>query len=225
MPSREDRWILGIDEAGRGSVLGPLVVGGFAIPSQAVPSLRALGVRDSKTLLPAKREALYAELLRRGRARTVVLPPARIDPMVERGGLNRLEADAFAELVRAFDPEEARVDACDTSAARFGRIVRALSGSSCPVRSRHKADRDDPVVGAASIVAKVERDRAIALLSRDLAVPIGSGYPSDPTTMRFLAAWLEGHPHERPDWLRQSWAPARKLLERRATHALEEFAP
>jgi ribonuclease HII len=219
------RWVLGLDEAGRGSVLGPLVVGGWAIPLDQVPDLRPMGVRDSKALSPAKREGLYETLRTIGRARTIHLEPIRIDPSVGRGGLNQLEAEAFAELIRAFAPDEVRVDACDPNAARFGRTVRRLSGTNAPVRSRHKADRDDPVVGAASIIAKVERDRAIARLERDLALPIGSGYPSDATTMRFLKGWIDAHPRERPTWLRYSWAPTRKLLGLQASHRLEEFGP
>lgn len=219
------RWVLGLDEAGRGSVLGPLVVGGLAVPVERIPELRPMGVRDSKALPPARREALYDAVRAIGRAQTVHIEPGRIDPRVARGELNELEAEVFAELIRALSPDEVRVDACDPNAARFGRTVRRLSGLAVPVRSRHKADRDDPVVGAASILAKVERDRALAQLERELACPIGSGYPSDTTTMRFLSRWLDDHPKERPPWLRQSWAPTRKLLGLKASHRLEEFGP
>lgn len=219
------RWVLGLDEAGRGSVLGPLVVGGFAIPFERVPDLRPLGVRDSKLLTPSKRESLYLDLCSIGRASTVHLLPARIDPRVDRGELNDLEAEAFAELIRSLGPDEVRVDACDPDAARFGRNVRRLAETRAPVLASHQADRTDPVVGAASIVAKVERDRAIATLERELAVPIGSGYPSDEATMRFLARWIEEHPRAKPAWLRHSWAPTRKLHGLSMTHSLEEFAP
>ncbi len=219
------RWVLGLDEAGRGSVLGPLVVGGIAVPVERVQELRPMGVRDSKVLSPAKREALYDTLRTFGRARSIHLDPVRIDPSVARGRLNQLEAEAFAELIRAFAPDEVHVDACDPNAARFGRTLRRLSGTKALLRSSHKADRDDPVVGAASIIAKVERDRAIARLAHDLALPIGSGYPSDATTMRFLSTWIDGHPGEKPTWLRRSWAPARKLLGLKGSHHLEEFGP
>lgn len=219
------RWVLGLDEAGRGSVLGPLVVGAFAIPSDRVAELRPMGVRDSKMLAPERRRALYASLPSLGRAQTVHLVPARIDPRVERGELNGLEAEAFAELVVALRPDEVRVDACDPNAPRFGRTIRRLCGLPIPVRSRHKADRDDPVVGAASIVAKVERDAAIAQLEKELACPIGSGYPSDRTTMTFLRAYCAQHPGSRPPWLRTSWAPSRKLLGLSQSHRLEEFGP
>ena len=219
------KWVLGLDEAGRGSVLGPLVVGGLAVPPETVAKLRSMGVRDSKALSATRREQLYGTLCSIGRARTIHLEPGRIDPRVERGGLNALEAEAFAELVRAFAPTEVHLDACDPDAARFGRTVRRLSGTSARVLAAHKADRDDPVVGAASIVAKVERDRAIARLEEELAQPIGSGYPGDARTVEFLAAWVDQHPREKPPWLRRSWAPARKLLGLQATHRLEEFTP
>lgn len=219
------RWVLGLDEAGRGSVLGPLVVGGLALAEQEVGRLRPLGVRDSKQLSSERREALYETLRILGRARTIHLTPADIDPAVARGKLNELEAHAFAELIRELGPDEVHLDACDPDAQRFGRTVRRLSGTSARVRSAHHADRDDPAVGAASIIAKVERDRAVARLELEIGEPIGSGYPGDRTTMRFLSGWVDRHPQEAPAWLRRSWAPTRKLLGLKATRRLEEFTP
>ncbi len=197
--------IVGVDEAGRGSFLGPLVVGAFAISADRIEELRAAGARDSKALSPAARAACYARLRALGTARSIALDAGAVDRAVARHRLNDLEAAAFGRLLGGLRPDEARVDACDANPARFAERVRRAGGLRGAVVARHHADRDDPVVGAASIVAKVRRDRAIARLAGHLGVPVGSGYPSDRVTVEFVRGWLAAHP-EPPPWLRRSWA-------------------
>ena len=217
------RSVLGLDEAGRGSVLGPLVIGGFSIDDHRIFRLADLGVRDSKLLPSERREEIYAELRTLGDCRTVHLGPARIDTAVAKHGLNDLEITAFAELVRAVGPDETRADACDPNARRFARVLKARSGHPAPVKARHHMDRDDLVVGAASIVAKVERDRAVERLAAEIGEPIGSGYPSDPRTMEFVRRWIASRGVQSAAWLRQSWAPTKRLIHERSARRLEEF--
>lgn len=221
VPVRKNGWVLGIDEAGRGPVLGPLVVGGFLVPTDRVASLPELGVRDSKELTAAERTRIFEALGAVGERHHVVLAPSEIDTAVRSGRLNDLEARTFARLVRKTRPEIAYVDACDPVAARFGRTVAAYANVPTRVVSRHKADRDFPVVGAASIVAKVLRDRAIDRLRQELGTDPGSGYPSDPTTRAFLADLLRRG--ERPGYVRHSWQTTKDLLPRRAPSRLESF--
>jgi len=214
--------VLGIDEAGRGSLIGPLVVGGFLLPRAKLSELPGLGVRDSKLLSPRRREEVYEQLRSTGRCLSVALAPRTVDAHVRHHGLNRLEAAAFARLVRESRPSEVFADACDVLPERFGRLVRQLSGTEAPVRSSHQADRLVPVVGAASIVAKVRRDRAIARLRETLGPELGSGYPSDERTIRFVRAALAdgGDP---PSWLRRSWSTAQRLKPGPTARALESF--
>jgi ribonuclease HII len=214
--------ILGIDEAGRGSVLGPLVVGGFLVRRDRLEALRRSGAKDSKALSPSRREEVYAELQKIGRCRAIVIPPAEIDRFVVHRGLNRLEAREFARLVRELSPDVARVDACDADAARFGRTVSALAGGAIPVVARHHADRDDRVVGAASIVAKVERDRAIVALAEELGEDLGSGYPSDPRTVAALRRHLT-RDGPLPSWIRGSWKTVQRVKPARPGPTLEAF--
>ena len=216
--------VLGIDEAGRGSLIGPLVVGGFLVARHELGTLRDLGARDSKALSPSRREEVYGRLGSKGRRLTVVIPPTTIDTHVRRHGLNGLEARAFARLVRRTRPQEVFVDACDVDPDRFGSLVARLSGNVAPVRSSHHADRDFPVVGAASIVAKVRRDRAIERLRDHLGAEIGSGYPSDGRTLDFVRSVLAAGPAPRP-WLRHSWATAERLKPRIPARVLESFSP
>ena len=224
VPSAPGGPILGLDEAGRGSLVGPLVAGGFLVEPDRLSELSDLGVRDSKLLSAARREAIFAELPGVGRTYAVPLPPRTVDRAVRRGALNDLELGAFAKILRATRPAAAFVDACDPVADRFGRRLAARAKASCPVHASHKADRDLVVVGAASIVAKVHRDRALARLREELGEALGSGYPSDEETVRFVeAALAAGGPP--PEWLRASWATTRRLIVRRSARPLEEFSP
>ena len=221
--TRGGRGLLGLDEAGRGSVIGPLVVGGFAVREDRLPELADLGVRDSKLLTPARRDELYGALRKVGTVRYSALSPGRIDRAVRHHGLNALEAEAFAGLVRALRPARVFVDACDPVAARFGETIARYAGFPAgAIDSRHKADRDIAVVSAASIVAKVQRDRAIARLAGRLGTPIGTGYPSDPVTRAFLRETLLASPST-PPWLRRSWSTTETLMPKPPTVRLDAF--
>lgn len=188
------RWSVGVDEAGRGPVLGPLVFGICAVPENALSELVDQGVRDSKDLSPAKRRQLedwfWEQCQREGWfGATVIFPAQRIDLALQNQGLNLLEVEGFHEAL-ALTPNKMNcdivVDACDVNAERFGqRITMNISDWPWPnsrIRSEHKADLNHPAVGMASILAKEERDRRIRIMEERVGVPVGSGYPSDPVT-------------------------------------------
>jgi ribonuclease HII len=223
LPGPKEQWVLGLDEAGRGSVFGPLVIGGLLVREDRLVELPSLGVRDSKQLSPRARREVYARLPQLGRCASVSFAPAEIDPWVEKGGLNHLEAQGFAQLIRRLRPHRVVLDACDPVAERFGREVEALSGGTARVEALHHADELVPVVSGASIVAKVRRDRAIAQLARRLGREIGSGYPSDERTLTALREEL-GRPVE-PPWIRLSWATTQRVKARLPVKPLEEYAP
>jgi len=219
----------GIDEAGRGPVMGPLVVAGVACADPA--ALHRVGCRDSKTLSPARRVRL-ARLLRDDpsvhiEVRSVA--PEALDLERASMSLNAIEVRRFRDIACALAEAGARricVDAADVDADRFGRQVAAGLAAGVRVESRHRADGDDPCVAAASIVAKVARDDAVATLARRLerriGRPLGTGYPSDPKTQAFLAAWVARH-GDLPEGTRRSWRTARDLLAPRPTR-LDAFA-
>lgn len=216
--------VMGLDEAGRGAVVGPLVVGGFVASTADTARLAPMGVRDSKLLSAARREAVYRALPPMGRRLSVQLPPRLIDRYVRFGGLNELEARAFGQLARRAGVRRIFVDACDPVAPRFGAAVQRWAGAEVCVEARHHADRDVPIVAAASIVAKVRRDRAIARLARQLGGEVGTGYPSDPRTTAYVRAALEdGAPP--PPWMRASWATVERLKPAWPGPTLESFAP
>jgi ribonuclease HII len=215
--------VVGIDEAGRGSVLGPLVVGAFCFDDGRSDELAATGVRDSKRLTARRREEIRARLDALGQCRSIPLPPRTIDAYVQHGGLNELELETFAALVREFRPDVAYVDACDTNAVRFGERLRARSQWTGRVVSRHRADAELIVVGAASIVAKVARDAEIAALRASTEEEIGSGYPSDPETR----ACVERHARDGgtiPPWMRRSWETVKRVKRARPAATLDRFS-
>jgi len=203
--------VCGVDEAGRGPAIGPMVVAAVSIESRRLRRLRGLGVRSSKDLPPARREELYGEILDVADSHAVtVVRPRTIDAHVRRHALNELEADRMAGLISGLMPDVAYVDACDVDAARFGRAVAARLSGGCAARIRpyHKADERFAAVSAASIVAKVRRDRAMARLHRSHGV--GSGYPSDPACVGFLV----GHARQNaapPRFARATWLTVRRI--------------
>ena len=198
----------GADDAGRGCMVGPLVVAGVSVYPERVKALAAIGVRDSKTLTAARREALYPEIMRlSAHVSWAMVPPEEIDRVVTRGvklrKLNYLEAVYFARVIDRLGAKTVTVDASDTVPSRFRDDIRKNMEGRSRVAAFHKADRDYPVVSAASIVAKVQRDRAVALLRKEHG-DFGSGYPSDPATRSFFAERMRrGEPL--PGYVRKSW--------------------
>jgi len=205
--------VAGVDEAGRGCVVGPLVIAGVLMKEETLPLLVQLGVKDSKLLSPKKREALAVEIARLAEKHIVMkLSPLEIDRVVESGRrlhkLNRLEAQTMATVIEALKPDVAYVDAADVVEERFKHHIQEGLSFKAKIIAEHKADRTYPVVSAASIIAKVERDKEIAALTVEYG-DFGSGYLADPKTMKFLKQWLETH-GEYPDCVRRSWKPAKQ---------------
>ncbi len=201
-------YIAGVDEAGRGAVVGPLVV---AIVAGDNETFMRLGVRDSKLLSPERRVKLYSRIVKAARCVDhVKADPATVDSYVYKGMLNMLEAQLMADLTaKCADVAEVYVDSPDPKADRFGALLASLA----PVRiiAMAGADRKVPVVAAASIVAKVIRDRAVREAAARYGDP-GSGYPSDPRTLNFLRHWI-CEVGSIPPVVRRSWHTVRRVEE------------
>ncbi len=203
--------ICGVDEAGRGSMLGPLVVAGITISKSKIKLLKKLGVRDSKKLSPAAREYLYKKIIETVDDYHVIrIPPRVIDKSVANHSLNHLEAKYMARVISKLSPSTAFVDSCDVNSKRFGKEISELT-SNTKIRSYHHADSKFVTVSAASILAKVSRDRAIMRLGKNH--DIGSGYPSDPKTKMFVKKSLRRN-RDMP-FLRKSWKPVQILMKKR----------
>lgn len=207
--------ICGIDDAGRGPVIGPLVIAGILVDEHGLQRLIQIGVRDSKALSPKKRKELAEQILKVvERYHIIKVQPWEIDVVVERGKrlnrLNRLEARIMARIICEFRPDIAYVDASDILPERFKQHILEEVPFKVEIISEHNADKTYPVVSAASIIAKVERDREIEKLKREYG-DFGSGYPADPKTISFLRGWIEKH-NIYPDFVRKSWKTAKEIL-------------
>ena len=201
--------ICGVDDAGRGSMIGPMVIAGISIEKKNIPKLRKLGVRDSKKLSPKKRELLYKEIVKLVDDYHVIrIPPRTIDKYVFEHNLNHLEAKKMAEVISNLNPDISYVDSCDVNAARFGREISDLSNKS-KVKSYHYADSRFVVVSAASIIAKVSRDRSIMRLNK--TTNLGSGYPSDKKSVNYVKKVVSSK-KSLPTSIRKSWKPVQKIL-------------
>jgi ribonuclease HII len=218
--------VAGVDEAGRGCVVGPLVVAGVAVKSENLQLLAELGVKDSKLLTAKKRESLYPEIVKLSENLHIIkVPPAQIDKVVFSSRvlhkLNRLEAQTMAKIIDALRPDEAYVDAADVLEQRFGNHIGECLRFKTKVVSEHKADRTYPVVSAASIIAKVERDAEIAKLKVRYG-DFGTGYLTDDKTMVFLKRLLEKD-GDYPSCIRKSWKPAQRAKSEFGTQQLKLF--
>ena len=211
--------ICGVDEAGKGSALGPMVIAAVGITSEGV--LADLGVKDSKMLSAKERERLYTIIRKKCRVTTVKLDAHDIDLVRQDMTLNAAVARAHAQAITRLSPACAYVDACDVNTFRYAEMVKNHLDRPCEIVSEHHADEKFPVVSAASIIAKVTRDRAIAMLSKKYG-DIGSGYPSDPVTIRFLHAYIDEH-RIPPPIARKSWKTVIAILAKKSQSSLGDF--
>ena len=207
--------VAGVDEAGRGCAIGPLVIAGALFRQSDIPRLVEAGVKDSKKLAPRKRRRLYDTVIDLALDHRVVeLTPATIDRVVNRGvplrRLNYLETMVMARVVRELRPDSAYVDTCDVDHVRCGRQMRSVIPFKVDITCAPKADSTFTVTGAASILAKVVRDEAVAEL-REAYGDFGSGYCHDQRTQEFIDAWFRDN-REAPSFMRASWAPVKKHL-------------
>jgi len=176
--------------------------------------LTSAGVRDSKLLKPARREILAEKIKTIAKNYTYVeLPPAEIDKVVIEGKklhrLNLLEAKSMAEVISRLKPEVAYVDASDVVAERFGAQIAEHLPFKIKIVSEHKADKNYPVVSAASILAKSRREEVVRQL-REQYGDFGSGYPTDQRTIRFLESWIKNN-KDWPPIVRKSWKTIREI--------------
>ncbi len=201
--------ICGVDEAGRGPVLGPMVVAAVAVEDDVL--LRRMEVRDSKKLTPTRREELATKICESCRVEFQVISHEEIDARGQKVSLNELEAMAFAALIDRLRADIVYIDACDVNEDHFRQMVRGRLSYGPRMVCEHKADDNYPVVAAASIIAKTNRDRIVSEIQSEIGQEIGSGYASDPTTISFLQKWIK-EKGDLPPYTRRSWATAKEAL-------------
>jgi ribonuclease HII len=202
--------ICGIDEAGRGPVIGPMVICGVMIEKNDEPRLSEIGVKDSKLLSPQVRESMIEPIKKAVKEfSVVVVPPIEIDHALETEGtnLNWLEADKQAQIINELRPDVAYIDCPSTNIEDYSEYLKGkLKNKEVKLIVEHKADLNYPVVSAASIIAKVTRDREIEKIKQKYRIDFGSGYPADPFTKQFLEKNFDKYNFFRKSW--SSWKNA-----------------
>lgn len=198
--------IVGIDEAGRGPVIGPLVVCGVAVEEEKLEKLEKLQLKDSKRLTPGRRKVMSRRIKRIAECHTVHIQAMDIDNLRAKDvNLNEIEKIAMKKVIALSNPDMAYIDCLDIKPQRFCDEMESFR-EGLSVIAEHKAEDKFPIVAAASIVAKVERDMEIEKLKKEFK-DIGSGYPSDPKTIAFLKRFSYDN---LPDFVRKSWATVKK---------------
>jgi ribonuclease HII len=202
----------GIDEAGRGSVLGPLVIAGISFDSIKIKELKEMGIMDSKKTPAKKRVILFKEIFNLCESIFICkINCSTIDKFVNSNRLNKLESKFMTIIADNLHANKIIVDSCDVNPFRFQQeIKKDLINKETSIYSFHKADSDNVIVSCASIIAKVTRDNEILKIQKSLGKDIGSGYPSDPKTIRFINNEINAKGSKK--YIRFSWKPVKQII-------------
>ncbi len=205
--------VAGVDEAGKGPVIGPMIVCGVSM--EEGDRLNGMGLKDSKKINPKKREELAKEIEKDSHVHIIKITPQQLDELMEEKTINQILYDCCVEIICKLDAEVSYVDSSDVNAGRLQDLLESRTGKK--VRAAHKADNLYPIVSAASIIAKVEREKEIEKLKLN-AGNFGSGYASDEKTIRYLRDYFNTH-RKYPPFVRKKW----KTLNRIQQQFLEDF--
>jgi ribonuclease HII len=211
----------------KGAVLGPLVVAGVTIEKKSEKKLKALGVKDSKELSPAKREKLYGLIQKIAKDIFVLkVAPCRIDTYRNMGiNLDRIEAMKMAEIIDFNSSQKVYIDSLTHNPKGFKSVVISFTkNKNAELIVENYMDESVVVVSAASIVAKVERDKEIEELKQQVGVDFGVGYPHDPLTIQFIEKIIkETNGKQLPDYIRKSWVTTEFLQEKAWQRKVVDF--
>ncbi len=217
--------VCGVEEAGRGPVIGPLVMVAVVIDEKDEAKLKKAGVKDSKLLTPAKRKNLSSTIRKLAHSfRVLIIPPEEVDAAVLSSSinLNWLEAMKSAQFVNELKPDKVILDCPSPNVRAYKEyVVNKLEGDAkkTEVIAEHKADVNHVVVAAASIIAKVVRDEEIEKIKAQVGINFGSGYAADPLTKSFVEDHFEEYPHI----MRKSWSSYTKQKAKKDQKSLADF--
>ena len=216
------KYIAGIDEAGRGPVIGPLVMAGVKIKRDKEKKLIDIGVKDSKLLSPSMRKRLFDKIKKISDDVFVVkINPKEIDETLfgDESNLNLLEAEKIAFIVNKLKPDKVYIDCPSVNIEKYKKTLVGMIKTKTDIVLEHKADVKYAVVSAASIIAKVIRDNEIKEIEKRIGKKIGSGYPSDPITQEFLEKYSERY----KDIFRKSWKTYTNIVKKKMQKKLFDF--
>lgn len=193
--------ICGVDEAGKGPVIGPLVIAGVCCGEAEIEKLKELGIRDSKRLSPSKREELAGMIKKLAQVKVRVISSEELNNLMEAKTINEILLEEFASIISSLKPDIAYIDCFDVNPERLSSGLNKLCG--IEIVAEHSADSKYIIVAAASIIAKVVRDDIIEELKKEMG-DFGSGYASDERTRKFIRDYMKEKgnfpPHVRKKW-------------------------
>ncbi len=206
----------GIDDAGRGPVIGPMVLAGCMLDKKTEQELAKLGVKDSKQLTQRRREFLASIIKKKAIAYDIqMVSPDKIDSSKAKGlKLNELEANIAAKIIDKINPKNKQIsvflDCPSTSIVTWRNylLTKIKYLKNLKIICEHKADVNHVSVAAASILAKCKREEEVNKLKKEYGEEIGSGYPSDPLTKKFLEKNIEKY--ENKNLFRKTWETYKK---------------
>ncbi|MBR9676763.1 ribonuclease HII [Candidatus Woesearchaeota archaeon] len=214
--------VAGVEEAGRGPVIGPLVMAVCTIEDSREGELARIGVKDSKLLTPKQREHLFEKIKKIVKEFDIlIVSAAQVDKALddETLNLNWLEAITSAKLINNVTCDMAILDCPSNNLKDYEKYVARLLDAPIKLVVEHRADVNYLIVAAASILAKVTRDREIEKLKKKVRHNFGSGYPSDPTTKKFLEDYYDKY----PELFRKTWASYKNVVKRKDQTKLDGF--
>ncbi|MFA4953641.1 MAG: ribonuclease HII [Candidatus Pacearchaeota archaeon] len=220
---------LGIDDAGRGPVIGPMVLAGCLIDDETEKEFKKLGVKDSKQLTAKRREHL-AEIIKE-KAETfevIIIHPREIDGGgSDRIKLNELEAIACASIINKINKGYKKInvvlDCPSPNTTKWKDFLKTKieNLSNLEISCEHKADVNHVSVSAASILAKSTREKEMSTLREKYGDEMGTGYCSDPETCKFLEKYLEKYNDD--GIFRKTWITWKNAISKKEQKVLSEF--
>ncbi len=217
-------FIAGVDEAGRGPALGPMVLAVVLASKEQEEALKELKVKDSKLLKKSEREYLEKKIKETVEDYAIaIVHPKELDGLMDRRSLNEIEAMKIGAMLNSLKqkPEVLIADSPDLIEQNFAKRIKKYFCEPILIRAEHFADKNHAVVSAASIIAKVARDREIEKLKQEFG-DIGSGYSHDPKTREFIEKYIENN-NCLPSCARKNWQTSMNALDKKFQKRLEEY--
>jgi ribonuclease HII len=205
--------IIGIDDAGRGPVIGPMILAGVIAETEDNEKFLKMGAKDSKLLSPKRRSEIARNIMKNYKYHIETTSPSEIDSSVN---LNYTEAIKAAMIINKLtedlnEPVEVVLDCPSVNLVAWnGDVLKLIKRPEIvKMRCEHKADFNHPIVSAASIIAKEEREKEIGKIKKELVVDFGSGYSSDPRTREFVRDYFKDPRFK--EIIRFSWDTIKKI--------------